>query len=115
MIMVTSPGKPFQYTAKGTPRRKISLKAYEEEIEALYVTVEKSSQTDLAPPREWNTQTTLEFVATAVENVMKRKLGNEDDMFQQGCDRYLYPNGCVEKRELTFPAVFRLPGSGTRF
>jgi len=72
MILVTSPGKPFQYTAKGTPRRKVSLTPYEEEIETLYIAVGKSSQTDLQPPREWNTQTTLEFVATAVENAMKR-------------------------------------------
>ena len=89
---------------------------YEEEIETLYAVVEKSSQTELTPPNDWNAKTTLEFVAVVVENTMMHKLGNEDDMFQQGCDRYLHPGGCVTKCELTgLPAVFRLPGSGTRF
>ena len=87
MIIVKSPDKPFEYTAKGTPRRQVCLRLYEAEIEAVYAAVENSSQTELTPPSEWNSQTTLEFVVTIVEKVMKRKLGTEDDIFHNGCDR----------------------------
>lgn len=36
MIILAAPTKPFEYTAKGTPRRNACLKTYEGEIEALY-------------------------------------------------------------------------------
>ncbi|TBU58486.1 acetyl-CoA synthetase-like protein [Dichomitus squalens] len=40
-IVVTSPSKPMELTAKGTPRRGVCLKLYTEEIEALYAAVEQ--------------------------------------------------------------------------
>src|SRR5882762_11679531 len=101
MIIVKSPDKPFEYTAKGTPRRQVCLKIYEAEIDAVYAAVEDSSQTELTPPGEWNAQTTLEFVVTVVEKVMKHKLGTEDDIFQNGCDRYLHlHDDCIVKCKL---------------
>lgn len=36
MIIITSETKPLEYTPKGTPRRPVCLKTYEDEIEALY-------------------------------------------------------------------------------
>ena len=36
MILVTSPDKPVELTAKGTPRRQVALNAYAREIEDLY-------------------------------------------------------------------------------
>ena len=36
MILVTSPSKPFEFTEKRQPRRNIILKAYQDEIEAIY-------------------------------------------------------------------------------
>lgn len=88
MIMVTSPDKPLEYTAKGTPRRQVCIAAYTEEIDALYKRVEESSQTDLAPPREWTPESTHEYVAGVVRKVMKNeKIHDDDDIFQNGCDR----------------------------
>jgi len=100
MIIVRSSDKPFEYTVKGTLRRQACLRIYETEIEAVYAAVENSSQTELTPPSEWNAQTTLEFVNTVVEKVMKRKLGTEDDIFQNGCDRYLHLHDCIVKCKL---------------
>ena len=36
MILVTSPKKPLEHTPKGTPRRGVCLRLYEQEIDALY-------------------------------------------------------------------------------
>ncbi|OSD00720.1 acetyl-CoA synthetase-like protein [Trametes coccinea BRFM310] len=87
MIMVTSPNKPLEYTAKGTPRRQVCIAAYSEEIDALYKRVEESSQVDLAPPRDWAPETMREYVTSVVRKVMKNnEVKDEDDIFQQGCD-----------------------------
>ena len=86
--MVTNPSKPLEYTAKGTPRRQVCIKAYTEEIDALYKRVEESSQIDLGPPRDWAPETVREYVASVVRKVMKNNdVRDEDDIFQQGCDR----------------------------
>ena len=87
MIIVTDPAKPLEYTPKGTPRRPTSLALYGDEIEAVYNEVNKVSQTDLLPPTEWDLESTLEFVRTAVERVMTVSIDDDDDLFQNGCDR----------------------------
>ncbi|TFY80795.1 hypothetical protein EWM64_g3219 [Hericium alpestre] len=71
MIITTHPDKPFLWTAKGTPRGKVSLVQYDKEIEALYDTVADASQTDIEPPVKWTPDLTIEFVRTVA-----------------GCDRY---------------------------
>ena len=87
MIMVTSPSKPLEYTAKGTPRRQVCIKAYTEEIDALYKRVEESSQVDLPPPRNWTPDSVLQFVEDVVKKVTKNPaIKTDDDLFLQGCD-----------------------------
>ena len=88
--MVTNPSKPLEYTAKGTPRRQVCIKAYEAEIDQLYARVEESSQVDLEPPSQWSPDSIREYVRGLVRRVMDRPtLGDDDDLFQQGCDRYV--------------------------
>lgn len=87
MIIVADPAKPFEYTPKGTPRRHVVIKAYDAEIKALYEAIADSSQTDIPAPETWTEDATLVFVRTVVEKVMKRQLANDDDIFQEGCDR----------------------------
>ena len=88
MILVTSPDKPFTYTAKSTPRRQAIINEYEPEIEAIYAAAAESTQAeDLTPPVHWDEAETKEFVSTIVRRVVKAKLGDDDDMFQKGCDR----------------------------
>ena len=88
MIMVTKPGKPLEYTAKGIPRRQVCIAAYAEEIDALYKRVEESSQIDLPPPRDWSPESVHDYMRDIVWKIMKNQaIKDADDLFQQGCDR----------------------------
>ncbi|KAI0070731.1 acetyl-CoA synthetase-like protein, partial [Panus rudis PR-1116 ss-1] len=86
MIMVARPSKPFQYTAKNTARRQAIINDYEQEIEALYAAVAETIQADIAPPTSWTDSSTLGFVRQVVHRVLKHPLGDDDDLFQNGCD-----------------------------
>ncbi|KAF5351523.1 hypothetical protein D9758_007239 [Tetrapyrgos nigripes] len=70
LIVVTTPSKPLELTAKATPRRGSSLKAYEEEIEKAYQALEESSQPDIQAPTVWDTVSVHEH----------------DDLFRVGAD-----------------------------
>ena len=87
MILVTSPAKPFAYTAKGNPRRQAMINNYEPEITALYAAVDETSQSHVDPPTSWSDSDSLDFVRTIVSNVMNQPVGDTDDLFQHGCDR----------------------------
>lgn len=86
MIIVASPSKPFVYTAKTTPRRQAILKDYDPEINALYDTVEKSSQVDIPVPAEWTPSQSLDYVRHVLHKVMTQKVADDVDIFQYGCD-----------------------------
>ncbi|KAI0318579.1 acetyl-CoA synthetase-like protein [Amylostereum chailletii] len=86
MIMVTRPNKLMEFTPKGTPRRHVSLRSYDQEIDALYDAVKDSSQVEYAPPALWTPTTTKEFVGDSVRRVVQVPLTDNDDIFQYGCD-----------------------------
>lgn len=88
MILVSKPSKPFELTSKMTARRHVVIKAYAEEIKALYETIKNSSQDDIPAPVSWNVEFTKEFVKKVVEKVMKLQLADDVDFFLEGCDRY---------------------------
>lgn len=87
MILISSPSKPFTYTGKGTPRRPAIIDAYAPEIEALYATVDKTTQSTTTPPDSWTAEKSLRYVREIVKKVMARLVGDEQDIFQYGCDR----------------------------
>lgn len=87
MILVSKPSKPFTYTAKNTARRQAIINDYEEEIDELYANVDETTQPGIALPSSWAASNALDFIRTVVQSVMKLKLGDEDDLFQHGCDR----------------------------
>lgn len=92
MIIVTSPSKPFTYTAKGSVRRLAIIKEYEAEIDAAYAAVNESSQDDIPAPLSWNLSSTKQFVRQVVGNTMKTggKVASDDvDLFQMGLDRFV--------------------------
>ena len=91
MIGVTSPGRPFLYTPKGTTQRQKILIEYEKEIDALYAAVDESTHTDIDAPENWTIPQTKVFVRTIIERVMKtgRSISDDDDLFEHGLDRYL--------------------------
>ncbi|OBZ76703.1 Linear gramicidin synthase subunit D [Grifola frondosa] len=86
MILVSSPDKPFVYTAKNTPRRQVIIAEYDKEIDALYDAVEQTSQRDVSGPPSWEHADVLEFVRKAVTNVMGHTVADDADIFQYGCD-----------------------------
>lgn len=91
MIVVASPDKPLQYTAKNTARRQVIIKEYEAEIEALYRTVEETTQTQIGSPTKWSLSSIRLFVRNVVKNVIQYKqLADDQDFFQYGCDRFVW-------------------------
>ncbi|KAI0314888.1 hypothetical protein OF83DRAFT_1165029 [Amylostereum chailletii] len=86
MIVVTSPSKPFVYSGKMSPRRPTILEDYKHEIEAVYKKVDESSQGDIPVPTEWSLLQTMYFVRRSVAGVLKTSVGDDDDLFQHGCD-----------------------------
>ncbi|EED77747.1 predicted protein, partial [Postia placenta Mad-698-R] len=86
MILVTRPTKPFSYTAKHSIRRGAIIRDYEDEIAALYDTVDASAQSSIQPPTDWALPATIEYVRTVVGKVMVHPVTDNDDVFQHGCD-----------------------------
>jgi hypothetical protein len=89
MIITSNPNKPLEFTPKGTPRRQVCLKTYEKEIEAVYEVVEDSSQADIPIPDTWTLENATEFVDSAIKRVMKYPVAVDQDIFLQGCDRFV--------------------------
>lgn len=85
--MVSKASKPFEYTAKGTPRRQIIVNTYEEEIKAAYTAVENSSVQGVDAPTKWSDESATEFVRNVVKKVLPHQVEDEDDLFQMGADR----------------------------
>lgn len=88
MIIVSKPEKSFEYTPKNTPRRHIVIANYEGEICAAYDAVEESSQTGITSPVHWALNETISFIRTMIAQVMQQVIGDDADIFQNGCDRY---------------------------
>ncbi|KAF8990836.1 hypothetical protein BDQ17DRAFT_1433510 [Cyathus striatus] len=86
MILVATPSKPFQYTAKSTARRQSIIIEYSKEIEELYETVEASTQSNILPPIQWDIVSTTAFVRLVVNKVLIHGVSDDDDIFQNGCD-----------------------------
>ncbi|KAF7353828.1 Acetyl-CoA synthetase-like protein [Mycena venus] len=82
----TDPSRPIELTAKGTPRRQAVLDMYKEEIQAVYEAVNESSQTHIMAPQEYNFRASVDFVRRVVAEVMLEMPGDNDDIFQHGCD-----------------------------
>lgn len=87
MILIASPSKPFTYTAKGTARRQAIIADYAEEIDTLYKAVAETTQSDIGAPDVWDLTHTLAFLRQSVTRVLAKDVGDEDDIFQYGCDR----------------------------
>jgi hypothetical protein len=88
MIITVNPKKPLEFTAKGTPRRHVCLRAYEKEIDAAYEAVKDSSQTDISVPAVWTKEDAVKFVDDTVRSVLKNPIAVDQDIFLQGCDRF---------------------------
>ncbi|RXW20332.1 hypothetical protein EST38_g5522 [Candolleomyces aberdarensis] len=99
MVILSSPGKPFQYTAKGSPRRQVVIDMYEKEINDLYDGT--SSQCPMAEASGASTGSPEDVDLSSVEGCTKlvrkvfgkslrleegEELKDDDDILQLGCD-----------------------------
>ncbi|KAJ7087037.1 hypothetical protein C8R43DRAFT_939403, partial [Mycena crocata] len=86
MILVAKPSKPFTYTAKMTARRQAVIMDYRDEITALYDTVEQTATLNIPALSGWDASSILQFARDAIQNVVAKNIGDDDDIFQYGCD-----------------------------
>jgi len=86
---VAHPAKPFHYTPKGTPRRQVIINGYEEEIEQAYTNLETISTIELTSSETLDFEETHRYVSQLVEQIMRRELKDDDDIFLFGCDRFV--------------------------
>ncbi|KAG7442861.1 acetyl-CoA synthetase-like protein [Guyanagaster necrorhizus] len=84
MIIFSGPSKPFSFNAKGLPRRVIVLKEYQAEIDTLYDTMEDNIE--IGPPLTWSSMASLAFIRAVVNNTLNHPVGDNDDVFEHGCD-----------------------------
>ena len=111
MITVSSPEKPFTYTAKGTTRRQTIIADYAQEIDALYTSAKEKASAEIQLPSSWDYEGILMFMRQLVYSVLNRHIQDDDDMFQYGCDRYVVssPNALTNLLKATL-SVCRLRG-----
>ncbi|KAG7444602.1 NRPS-like enzyme [Guyanagaster necrorhizus] len=86
MILIAKPTKPFEFTAKGTPRRSAILKTYKEEIEALYKTLDHLFPADVVIPQVWSLKNITTMIRDIVRAVFERDVNDTDDIFVAGGD-----------------------------
>jgi len=86
MILIARPSKPFTYTAKSTARRQAIISDYQEEIDALYDTVQETTHSDIATPSKWNLASTTQFVRLVVSKTMRQPVNDDDNLFEHACD-----------------------------
>jgi len=113
MILVSKKEKPFAYSMKGTPRRKVVITDYDAEIEELYRTVEDTAIKGFNSPAIWSLEASKVYVRAVVLGVMMTMLGDDDDLFAYGCDRFdRYPSFALPFALNRMFTASRQPGSG---
>ncbi|KAF8953018.1 putative aminoadipate reductase [Flammula alnicola] len=88
MILITHKDKPLPRAGKGTVMRKLSLQVYEDEIEALYATVESTQATEsIEPPATWDREHVEQWIVAQVYDLLSGKtIVASHDLFEQGLD-----------------------------
>ncbi|KAJ7625710.1 hypothetical protein FB45DRAFT_922118, partial [Roridomyces roridus] len=88
MILVTQPSKPMVRAPKGTVIKKATLVLYNAEIDALYNTIEASSNagSDVEPPVSWTEKDLEPWLMKHASQLADRPIRAGDDLFDQGFD-----------------------------
>ncbi|KDR70727.1 hypothetical protein GALMADRAFT_75816 [Galerina marginata CBS 339.88] len=88
MILITHKGKPLPRAPKGTVMRKSALQTYNQEIEALYATVESTQITEsIEPPIAWNKESITQWLLEQAQELNPgKKIGASEDLFERGFD-----------------------------
>ncbi|KAH9946535.1 hypothetical protein B0H21DRAFT_822721 [Amylocystis lapponica] len=88
MILVGDPERPFPRAAKGTVVRKQTLALYEADIDALYKTVEDSTDAKgILPPPSWTEAAVEAWLAEHAASIIDKKISIPTvDLFEHGFD-----------------------------
>ncbi|KAJ7189320.1 hypothetical protein GGX14DRAFT_485207 [Mycena pura] len=90
MIVLATPSRPFQVTAKGTPRRQAILEDYAEDIDAAYVAFNRVPAP--AGPRVHGSisiNDAVEIVRGQVHANIRPSISDNDNLFDAGADSLL--------------------------
>ncbi|GAW14253.1 hypothetical protein ANO14919_036530 [Xylariales sp. No.14919] len=91
LVTFTSLDKPFSRASKGTIQRRLSIAAYEKEIDTLYARVEEGLLTNGLPPLQSTSPDGLlpflQFLYS--ETLENHEIAAEDDLFSKGLDSLL--------------------------
>ncbi|KAF8989318.1 hypothetical protein BDQ17DRAFT_1288574 [Cyathus striatus] len=85
-ILVANPSKPFEYTAKGTPRRHAILKNYDPEIENIYQASENQTLSKVPAPTSWDLTEIRAFLHKIFVSVLEHNVKDSDSIFLAGGD-----------------------------
>ncbi|KAJ7641940.1 male sterility protein-domain-containing protein, partial [Roridomyces roridus] len=88
MILVTQPNKPMVRAPKGTVIKKATWALYNAEIDAIYNTIEASSNagSDVEPPVSWTQKDLEPWLMKHASQLADRPIRAADDLFDQGFD-----------------------------
>ncbi|KAF5322455.1 hypothetical protein D9619_001794 [Psilocybe cf. subviscida] len=88
MILFSDPKKPLPRAGKGTVMRKAALTLYNDEVEALYATIESTAGAEaVPPPTAWTQDETGQWLKEQIQDIVPSATFNiETDLFEQGMD-----------------------------
>ncbi|KAJ7918834.1 hypothetical protein B0H13DRAFT_2187284 [Mycena leptocephala] len=90
MIVLATPSRPFQVTAKGTPRRQAILEDYAQDIDTAYVSFDRAAPpTSAQVDREISVNDALEIVRGHVHTNVGPNISDHDNIFEAGADSLL--------------------------
>jgi hypothetical protein len=89
MIVLATPSRPFQVTAKGTPRRQAILEDYAQDIDAAYVAFNRvPARADPQVHGSISVNDALEIVRGQVHTHVQPSISDNENLFDAGMDRY---------------------------
>ncbi|KAJ6600965.1 hypothetical protein DFH09DRAFT_969448 [Mycena vulgaris] len=90
MIVLAKPSRPFQVTAKGTPRRQAILDDYTQDIDAAYTAFDNAAPSAVPQARgEISMNDALEIVRGHVRTNVGPSISDQDNLFDAGADSLL--------------------------
>ncbi|KAJ6475669.1 hypothetical protein DFH09DRAFT_446189 [Mycena vulgaris] len=90
MIVLAKPSRPFQVTAKGTPRRQAILDDYTQDIDAAYTAFDNTAPSAVPQARgEISMNDALEIVRGHVRTNVGPSISDQDNIFNAGADSLL--------------------------
>ncbi|KAJ1302971.1 hypothetical protein OPQ81_003262 [Rhizoctonia solani] len=88
-VILVDPARPLPRTPKGTVPRAAALKLYAQDIEEMYLDLEKDSGAveGVEPPQSWTNPEDVEaWISKSVQSLLDHEVDVTGDLFQQGMD-----------------------------